>query len=99
MLNKNLFCNGMYLDVEKRLIKCCVCSVVLYECVRWSSFLGKREKDRIEAFAKWTWRIEWIERANNEEFVSRIKENITRVYTFTKRKGDGVGHITRRNGY
>jgi len=62
--------------MEKKLIKSCIWSVVLYGSEAWT--LGKKEERVINAFETWCWRrmlkIKWTDRITNDDVFQRAKE-------------------------
>lgn len=72
----------------------------MYRCEMWT--LEKREKYRIEAFEKQTYRrmnrINRIDKVSNEEVLNGIEGNTALWDKIINRKGDWLGHIIRRKG-
>ena len=98
---KNLLCStGLNLQLRKRLVKCYVWSVLMYGSEAWT--MGKRERDRIEAFEMWVWRrmekIRWVNKVKNEEVLNRVKEGRTLLREIQRRKGSWLGHVLRGSG-
>jgi hypothetical protein len=88
---------GLSVATRKRLIKTYVWSVALYGSETWT--LGKKEKDKLEAFEMWCWRkmnrIRWIDRKTNEEVLREIGEKRQLMKQIKLRKGRWIGHILR----
>lgn len=98
---KRLLCNtGMELNLRKRLAKCYVWSVLAYGSEAWT--MGKKERDRVEAFEMWVWRrmerISWTDHVSNEQVLDRVHERRTLLGKIYERKGNWLGHVMRGNG-
>ena len=74
---KQLLCsNNHSLEIKKKLISSCICSVTLYGSE--TGTVGKNEERVINVFETWRWRrvlkIKWTDRIRNDEFFKRTKE-------------------------
>ena len=69
-------CVCFSLEMKKKLVKSCICSVALYGSETWT--VGKTEERVINAFETWCWRgilkIKWTDRITNDEVFQREKE-------------------------
>ena len=69
--NKNqLLCsNNRSLEMKKKLMKSCMCSVAV--CGSETGTVGKHEERVVNAFETWSWRemlkIKWTDRITNDE--------------------------------
>ena len=76
-LQIQLFISFFFISkLKKKLMKSCICSVVLYGSETWT--LGKNEERAINAFETWCWRrmlkIKWTDRIRNDEVFRKVKE-------------------------
>ena len=74
---KQLVCaNNFGLEMKKKLVKSCICSVAVYGSETWT--VGKNEERVINAFETWCWRgmlkIKWTDGITNDEVFQRAKE-------------------------
>jgi hypothetical protein len=64
-----LYSKNLSLEIKKKLIKSCICSVALYGPETW--ILGKNEERVVNAFETWSWRgmlkIKWADRITNDD--------------------------------
>jgi hypothetical protein len=54
----------------------------------------------LETLEMWCWRrmeISWTDHVRNEEVLLRVKEQSNILHEISKRKGNWIGHILRRN--
>jgi hypothetical protein len=96
---KTLFTRKLDLNLRKKLVKCYIWSIALFDDEKWT--LRKVEQKYLENFEMWCWRrmekISWTDRVRNEEVLQRVKEERTILHTIKRRKGSWIGHILRRN--
>ena len=86
--NKNqlLRLNNLSLEMKKKLIKSCICSVAV--CGSETGTVGKKEERIINVCGTWSWRgmlqIEWTDRITNGEVLQRAKGERLLLKNFTK---------------
>jgi hypothetical protein len=89
----------IYGTLEKKLVKCYIWSIALYDAETWT--LRKLDQKYLETFEMWCWRrmenISWTDRVNNEAVLHRVKEERNILHTVRRRKANCTGHILRRN--
>ncbi|KAJ4445717.1 hypothetical protein ANN_12402 [Periplaneta americana] len=82
------FCGPLEKELRKRLVKCFVWSVVLYEAETWT--LRRNEEKRLEAFEMWICRrmkcVKWTDRIRNEAVLERVGEERMMLKLIRKRK-------------
>jgi hypothetical protein len=95
---KNLFTSKQDLNLRKKLVKCYIWSIALYDAETWT--LRKMDQKYLECFEMWCWRrmetISWTDRVRNE-VLHRVKEEMYILLTIKRRKANWIGHILRRN--
>ena len=61
---RSIFCGPLEKELRKRLVKCFVCSIVLYGADTWT--LRRNEQKRLEAFEMWVCRrmerVKWTDK-------------------------------------
>jgi len=65
---KDLFTSTLDLHLRKKLVKCYVWSMALYDTETWK--LRATDQKRLERFEMWYWRMEkisWTDHVRNEE--------------------------------
>jgi hypothetical protein len=96
---KNLFTSKLDLNLRKKLVKCYIWSIALYDAEMWT--LRKMDQKYLESFEMWCWRrmekISWTDRVRNEEVLHRVKDERNILHTIKRRKANWIGHILRRN--
>jgi hypothetical protein len=87
------------LEFRKKLVKCYIWSIALYGAETWT--LWTVDQKHLESFEMWCWRrvekISWTDHVRNEEVLFRGKEQRNIRRELSKRKGNWIGHILRRN--
>ena len=87
------------IELEKKLVRCYVWSIVLYDSETWT--LRKLERKYLESFEMWCWRrmekIKRSEKVTNEQVLDRIGERRTLINNILCRKGNWIDLILRRN--
>jgi len=73
---KNVLCaRSLGLGVRKRLLKCYICSVLLYGCESWT--INKNMEQNHKVTEMWFWRkmmrISWTEKLTNEEVLEKVR--------------------------
>ena len=80
------------------LVKAMVFPVVMYGCESWT--VKKAERQRIDAFELWCWRIllrvPWTERRSNQSILKEINPGISLEGMMLKLKLQYFGHLMRR---
>jgi hypothetical protein len=96
---KNLCTSKLDLNLRKKLVKCYIWSIVLYNAETWT--LRKAEQKYLESFELWCLRrmekMIWTDRVRNEEVLHRVKEERNVLHIFKRRKANSFGHTWRRN--
>ena len=96
---KRLLTGNMNLDLKKKIIKCTIWSVVLYEAKIWT--MTQADTERLEAFEMWIWRrmlkISWVDKVSNAEVLQKVQENKSILDTVQHRKYRWIGHILRHD--
>ncbi|KAJ4451478.1 hypothetical protein ANN_02941 [Periplaneta americana] len=96
---RSIFCGPLEKQLRKRLVKCFVWSVALYEAETWT--LWRNEEKQIEAFEIWIWRrmecVKWTDRIRNEAVLERVSEERMMLKLIRKMKRIWLGHWLRRN--
>jgi hypothetical protein len=94
-----LFTNKMDLEMNKKLVKCCVWSIGLY-CVE-NGTLRAVDPRHLESFEMWCWKrmekISWADHVRKEEVLLRVKEQRNILHEISKRKANWIGHILHIN--
>jgi hypothetical protein len=89
------------LEMKKKLIKSCICSVAL--CGSETRTVGKYEERIIDAFETWCWRrmlkIKWTDRITNDEDFQRAKEERLLLKILKNRRYSWIGHTVRYNEF
>ena len=84
-------------NLNKRLVKALIWSVVLYGSETWT--MRKKDVKRLEAFEMWIWRrmekVSWTEHVTNEEVLKRVEEKRSLMATLRERQKNWIGHILR----
>ena len=97
---KNLFTSKLDLNLRKKLVKCRIWGIALYDAKTWT--LWKADQKYLEIFEMWCWKrvekISWTDRVRHEEVLHRIKEERNIIHTVKRRKANWLGCILRRNG-
>jgi hypothetical protein len=72
---KTLFTSKLDLELRKKLVKCYIWSISLYDVETWT--LRKLHQKNLENFEMWCWRrmwkISWTDHVNNEAVLHRVK--------------------------
>ena len=80
------------------LVKAVVSPVVMYGCESWT--VKKAERQRIDAFELWCWRIfvrvHWTARRSNQSILKDISPGISLEGMMLKLKLQYFGHLMRR---
>ena len=97
MNKKKLFMGNLSTELEKRILKIVLWSVVLYASETWT--MTQADRERLEAMEKWIWRrmekISWVDKISNKKVLQRINETITMLGTVSKCKHMWLGHVLR----
>ena len=88
---RSIFCGPLEKDLQKRLVKCFVWSVVLYGAETWT--LRRSEQKQLEAFAMWVW-TEKIKKCNCARKKGRRKNN---AGTDKEEENKLAGPLAKRN--
>ena len=86
------------LPTNARLVKAMIFPVVMYGCESWT--VKKAERQRIDAFELWCWRIllrfPWTARRSNQSILKEISPGISLEGMMRKLKVQYFGHLMRR---
>jgi hypothetical protein len=92
------FTSKMDLELRKKLVKCYIWSIALYD-VETCTF--RVVDQNLGSFEMWYWRrmekISWTDHVRNGEALLRVKKQRNILHEISKRKGNWIGHILRRN--
>jgi hypothetical protein len=72
---KILFTSKLDLNVRKKLVKCYIWSMALYDAETWT--LRAADQKYLESFELWCWRkmeISWTDHVRNEDVLLRVNE-------------------------
>jgi hypothetical protein len=96
---KTLFTTKSDLNLWKKLVKCYIWSITLYDAETWT--LQKVDQKNLESFELWCWRrmgkISWTDQARNEEVLHRVKGERSIIYIIKRRKAIWIGHALHRS--
>ena len=85
-------------SANKGLVKAIVFPVVMYGCENWT--IKKAERQRIDAFELWCWRIllrvPWTARRSNQSIIKEISPECSLEGLMLKLKLQYFGHLMRR---
>jgi hypothetical protein len=84
---KTLFTSKLDLNLRKKLVKCYIWSIALYDAEKWT--LRKVDQKYLERFEIWCWRrmeIIWTDCVRNEDVLHRVKEERNILHTIKRRK-------------
>ena len=88
---------GITLPTKVRLVKAMVFPVVMYGCESWT--LKKAERQRIDAFELWCWRIllrvPWTARRSNQSILKEISPEFSLEGLMLNLKLQYFGHLMR----
>jgi hypothetical protein len=94
-----LFTSTLDLELRKKLVKCYIWSMALYDAETWT--LRAVDQKYLESFEMWCWmrmeKISWTDRVRNKEVLLRVKEQRNILHGISKRQANWIGHILRRN--
>ena len=86
------------LPTKIRLVKAMVFPVVMYGCESWT--MKKADRQRIDAFELWCWRIllrvPWTARRSNQPILKEISPEYSLKGLMLKLKRQYFGHLMRR---
>jgi hypothetical protein len=89
------------LEIKKKLIKSCICSVSLYGSETWTQ--GENEERVINAFETRCWRRmlkkKWTHRIMNDEVFQRAKEESVLLKILKNRRHSWIGYIIRHDKF
>jgi hypothetical protein len=95
---RTLFTSTLELKLRKKLMKCYIWSIALYDAETW---LRAVDQKPLERFEMWCWRrmekIIWTDHVRNKEVLFRVKEQRNILRQIRKRKANWIGHILSRN--
>ena len=96
---RSIFCGLLEKELRKRLVKCFVWSIVLYDAETWT--LRRNEQKQLEAFEMCVWRrmerVKWTDKIKNSVVLERVGEGRIMLELIRKRKRNWLGHWLRRN--
>ena len=95
---KELLKGNIGLQTKKRILHCCVYSVLKYACESWT--MNSDLIRRINAFEQWCYRrilkIKWTDRIPNAEVMQRMKvSEMCLCKSIQKQKMAFAGHVLR----
>jgi hypothetical protein len=80
-------------------MKCYILCIAL--CGAETSTLRAVDQKHLESYNTWCWRrkekISWTDRVRNIEVLLRVNKQRNILHLISKRKGNYIGHILRRN--
>jgi hypothetical protein len=89
-----LFTNKLDLNLWKKLVKCYIWSIALYD--NDARMLQKVDHKCLEKFKVWCCRrikkISWTNHVRNEDVLHRLKEKRNILHTIKRRKATSIGH-------
>ena len=95
---RDLFTCTLDFEWRKKLVKCYIWSIALYDAERWT--LRAVDQKNLKSFQMWYWRrmekITWNDHVRNEEVLLTVKERRNILHEISKRKANWIGHILRR---
>ena len=68
--------------------------VVMYGCESWT--VKKAERQRIDAFELWCWRVPWTARRSNQFILKEIRSGCSLEGLILKLKLQYFGHLVQR---
>ena len=74
-----------------RLVKAMVFPVVMYGCESWT--VKKAERQKIDAFELWCWRVPWTARRSNQSILKEISPGCSLEGLMLKLKLQYFGHL------
>jgi len=87
---RTLFTSTMDLELRKKLVKCYVWSIRLYDAETWT--LRAMDQKNLESFEMWCWRrmekISCTDHVRNEDVLLRVKEQRNILHEIRKRKAN-----------
>jgi hypothetical protein len=93
-----LFTSKMDLEMRKKLVKCYIWSIAVYDAETW--ILLAVDQKHLESFEMWCWRrkekIRWSQPVRNEVLL-RVKEQRNILHEISKQKANCIAHILSRN--
>ena len=95
---KTLFVSKLDLNLRKKLLKCWIWSIALYDTENLT--LQKVDQKHLESFEIWCWRrmekISWTGRVKDEEVLQTVMEERNILHTIKGRKANSIGYILCR---
>jgi len=92
---RTLFTSTLDLELRKKLLKCYVWSIALYDAETWT--LRAMDQKHLESFEIWCWRrmekISWADLVRNEDVLLRVEVQRNILHEIRKRKANWIGHI------
>ena len=96
---RTLFTSTLDLELRKKLVKCYIWSIALYDAETWT--LLTVDQKHLESFEMWCRKrmekISWTDHVRNEDVLLRVKEQRNILHEIRKRKANWIGHILCRN--
>jgi hypothetical protein len=95
---KTLFTSTLDLNLMKKLVKCYIWTIALYDAETWT--LRAADQKYLESFEMWCWRrmeISWTNHVRHEAVLLRVNEQRNILHEIRKQKANWIGHILRRN--
>jgi len=87
---RRLFLPANWTNLRKKLIKCYIWSMALYDAETWT--LRAADQKYLESFKMWCWRkmekISWTDHVRNEEVLLRVNEQRNILHEIRKRKAN-----------
>jgi len=97
MNKKKLFMGNLSIDLEKRVVKSVLWSVMLYSAE--TRKMTQADGKRLEAMEMWIWRrtekISWVDKISKEEVLNTVNETKAMLDTVRKHKQVWLGHVLR----
>ena len=76
------------------LVKAMVFPIVMYECESWT--IKKAERQRIDTFELWCWRVSWTARRSNQSILKEVSPEYSLEGLMLKLKLQYFGYLMRR---
>ena len=68
--------------------------IVMYECESWT--IKKAERQRIDTFELWCWRVSWTARRSNQSILKEVSPEYSLEGLMLKLKLQYFGYLMRR---
>ena len=93
-LNSTLKSRDITLPTKVCLVKAMIFPVVMYEYESWT--IKKAERQRIDTFELWCWRLSRTARRSNQSILKEVSPEYSLEGLMLKLKGQYLGYLMRR---